>query len=270
MIDPKLQAELRERFNPDDSILRRHQLRMLDMLKYIDKICQENKIPYWLSSGTCLGAVRHGGFIPWDDDVDIEMLKSDYSRFKQIMDESTGNNVVFQTHDSDSEYFAPYGKIRDLRSIIEEGNSHDRYYKYRGVYIDVFAIEPSTSRLITRISGGMQSRLQYPLSKIRNRVMRKLTTNIMYIILSRFIYPIFSLITCRKSSRILRHIHGSGFVGPRYCKDLFPLTYISFEGCLFPVPNNYQHYLSAIYGDYMKIPELSKIQTHLSNVILNP
>ena len=61
MIDPELQAELRQRFNPDGSELRKMQLRMLEMLKYIDRICRENDIKYWLSSGTCLDAVRHGG-----------------------------------------------------------------------------------------------------------------------------------------------------------------------------------------------------------------
>ena len=271
MIDTELQTELRARFNPDDSLLRRHQLLMLEILQYIDKKCQEHNIPYWLSSGTCLGAVRHGGFIPWDDDVDIEMLKSDYPRFKKMMDEDTNKNIVFQTHNSDAEYFAPYGKIRDMNSIIEEGNCHDKYYKYRGVYIDVFVIEPSVSRIIARVSGGLQNRLQYPLSKIHNHTIRKVATNGMYLFLSKLIYPILSLITChRTSSHRLRHIHGSGFVKPRYFEDLFPLVYIPFEGYLLPVPNNYHHYLSTIYGDYMKMPELSKIKTHLSKVILNP
>lgn len=271
MIDDKLQTELRERFNPDGSMLRNHQLRMLEMLKYIDKKCRAHNIKYWLSSGTCLGAVRHEGFIPWDDDMDIEMLKSDYPRFKQMMEEDSNINIVFQTHDSDSEYFAPYGKIRDLSSIIEENNCHDKYYKYRGVYIDVFVIEPSVSRIITQVSSGLQNRLQYPLAKIQNHTLRKIASNSMYILLSKFIYPVLSLITSHSSScQRLRHIHGSGSVNPRYYEDLFPLVYIPFEGYTLPVPNNYHHYLLTIYGDYMKIPELSNIKTHLSKVILTP
>lgn len=65
MINDSEQWELRERFNPDGSILRQHQLRMLDMLKYFDSLCRESGIRYWLSSGTCLEVVRHHGFIPW-------------------------------------------------------------------------------------------------------------------------------------------------------------------------------------------------------------
>ena len=65
MIDIKIQQKLREKYNPDESGLRKHQMRMLEILKYIDKVCKDNSIQYWLSSGTCLGAVRHGGFIPF-------------------------------------------------------------------------------------------------------------------------------------------------------------------------------------------------------------
>ena len=85
MIDEKLQVELRDIFNPEGSDLRKLQLRILEILKFVDSVCKTHGIQYWLSSGTCLGAVRHGGFIPWDDDVDIEMFEKDYIRFCKIM-----------------------------------------------------------------------------------------------------------------------------------------------------------------------------------------
>lgn len=83
MIANDIQSSLRERFNPDGSDLRRYQMRLLEILLFIDSVCRKHGINYWLSSGTCLGAVRHGGFIPWDDDIDVEMLDrttSDSSR----------------------------------------------------------------------------------------------------------------------------------------------------------------------------------------------
>ena len=84
MIDSRLNKELKERFSPVGSDLQKHQSKLLEILIYIDLICRDNQIDYWLSSGTALGAVRHGGFIPWDDDVDIEMTYKDYKRFEKI------------------------------------------------------------------------------------------------------------------------------------------------------------------------------------------
>ncbi|MBD5280217.1 MAG: hypothetical protein HDS35_06710 [Bacteroides sp.] len=78
MIDPKLQAELRAKYNPEGSDLRKAQLRMLSLLIFLDKVCKDNNLEYWLDSGTLIGAARHGGFIPWDDDCDIEMMEKDY------------------------------------------------------------------------------------------------------------------------------------------------------------------------------------------------
>ena len=77
---PMNNEELRKRFNPEGSLLRRQQMRMLEILLEVDKICQKHQIPYWLSSGTLIGAMRHDGFIPWDDDLDIEMMRDDYLR----------------------------------------------------------------------------------------------------------------------------------------------------------------------------------------------
>ena len=110
MISPELQLKLRERFNPEGSMLRRQQQRMLDILLYVDKVCRENDIRYWLSSGTLLGAVRHGGFIPWDDDLDIEMLKEDYEKFMRVFVDN--DDYVLQTRHNDKYYLLPFAKLR--------------------------------------------------------------------------------------------------------------------------------------------------------------
>jgi hypothetical protein len=76
-LQPMTNEELRERYNPEGSLLRRQQTRMLEILLEVDRICQKHDIRYWLSSGTLIGALRHDGFIPWDDDLDIEMMRED-------------------------------------------------------------------------------------------------------------------------------------------------------------------------------------------------
>ncbi|MBR2061575.1 MAG: LicD family protein, partial [Tidjanibacter sp.] len=76
---------LRARYNPDGSALRRDQLELLRMLQVVAEICQKHNISWWLSSGTLLGAARHGGFIPWDDDMDIVLLRKDYKRLAKIL-----------------------------------------------------------------------------------------------------------------------------------------------------------------------------------------
>ena len=138
MIDAELQKELRMRFNPEGSILRIHQLIMLDLLKHFDAICKEHNIKYWLSSGTCLGAVRHGGFIPWDDDLDVEMLRDDYMKFEKVFKET--DDYVLQTYKNDPYYVVPFAKLRNKKTEIAE-HGQDLRYKYKGVYIDIFVLE---------------------------------------------------------------------------------------------------------------------------------
>ncbi|HBA13371.1 MAG TPA: LicD family protein, partial [Bacteroidales bacterium] len=84
MIESKIQSELNKKYNPEGSPLRNQQLHVLDILVLFDKICRENGIDYWLHGGTLLGAVRHGGFIPWDDDVDVCIKAVDYRKFRKV------------------------------------------------------------------------------------------------------------------------------------------------------------------------------------------
>ena len=99
------ERNLRARFNPDGSLLRRQQMRMLDILLEVDRICRKHNITYWLSSGTLIGAVRHKGFIPWDDDLDIEMLLPDYERLMKILPQELPDTMALQTQDTDPNYF---------------------------------------------------------------------------------------------------------------------------------------------------------------------
>lgn len=264
MIDPKLQAELRAMFNPDGSDLRNMQLRMLDMLKYIDKICRENDIKYWLSSGTCLGAVRHGGFIPWDDDCDIEMSKSDFKKLTKIL-ESSDSNYKLQNHHLDNEYLAPYAKLRDTKTYLKETNTNDIHYKLHGLYIDIFCIEPSSSLFLYKISSNVHNRLIYPLARIKNRLLRKFLINTIVPVTSTILYPVLSLFSRIYNQGYYRHIPGSGFPKRRYKSDFEDIVLLPFEDTSLPVPRGYDNYLKRIYGEYMELPSFNSIQPHISH-----
>ena len=263
MIAPQLQSELRKKFNPNGSLLRSHQLRMLEILKYVDGICRENNINYWLSSGTCLGAVRHGGFIPWDDDVDIEMPREDYLKLEKIMENET--QYDFQTWRTDPYYMAPYAKLRDKKSKIKE-HGQDENYKYRGVYIDIFPLE-RVPLLIGKIYGGVMFRLlMVGSSKSRlKKIFFRILKNIFY--LSIFILrPLFKLFS---NPNILRYTYGSGFANKARIKDqLMPLKEIMFEGHMFRVPYNTDLYLTNLYGNYRELPDLSAIDKHMTSIEL--
>lgn len=130
---------MRAKYNPEGSDLRRAQLRMLDMLLYLDKVCKENEITYWLAAGTCLGAVRHGGFIPWDDDIDIFMMENEYKKLIDLILSNPHPQFKIQIKKTDSNYFLSWAKLRDTHSK-NIGLKSKSLAKYCGLTIDIFPL----------------------------------------------------------------------------------------------------------------------------------
>lgn len=118
--------------------LRRLQMVELDILLELDRVCRKNNISYFLCGGTLLGAVRHGGFIPWDDDVDVGFFRDDYERFCQVFPKEANSSRYFlQTWKTDKYYRWNYGKIRRLGTeYIRAGQEHMKYKT--GISIDIF------------------------------------------------------------------------------------------------------------------------------------
>ena len=104
-------------------VLRKVQLVQLEMMKEIDRVCRENHIRYFLYRGTFLGAVRHQGFIPWDDDMDIAMLREDYEAFCRIAPEKLNPKYCLQNWHTDPNYALPFGKIRKRNTLYTEAKS---------------------------------------------------------------------------------------------------------------------------------------------------
>ena len=260
-----MERYLREKYNPDGSILRQHQLKMLDILIIIDRICKKHGIKYWISDGTLLGAVRHGGFIPWDDDLDIQMMRKDFKHFIKIISEELPENLALQTHKTDKGYVAPYAKIRELHSTITEFHSNDVNYKYKGIYIDVFPLE-RCSKIFTRIADFMHTHL-YKVSHVRGGQMRYAYVDSIFKI-TKGIYSLFRGIdSIFVKSGKCTFTYGSCFGYHNFVdEDIMPLSTIEFEGYTFNAPHVPETVLKKQYGNYMDLPAEEDRMTHTLSV----
>lgn len=260
-------AALRQRFAPEGSSLRRQQERMLEMMVWLDDVCRRHSIPYWLGSGTLLGAVRHGGFIPWDDDVDIEFLREDYPRLLEVLaQETVGSGYALQTHDTDPGYFFTYAKLRDCRSRLQEETGYDRIFTYQGVYIDLFVLEkmPALLHWLSNRSFGIIYKVLKNPEYNTQQLIRK--TGSIYRFNQRFVFPVMRFLSRLSSSTLLHYSPGIPFESAREPKELFPLSAVTFEGHRFSAPHNPEAYLRRMYGDWQRIPSLDKIQTHVAEL----
>jgi len=260
-VSKSTEDSLRKRFNPEGSLLRRQQMRMLEILKEVDRICKKHSINYWLSSGTLIGAIRHKGFIPWDDDLDIEMLLTDYKKLMKVLPQELPSYMALQNTSTDKNYFYFYAKIRDKRSHLEEKARYDRVWKEQGIYIDIFPFykQPIWVHLLSEKAQGHVYKIMNRMGD-ENKEMWKVR------LITRFnekiFFPCLKML-CKMSNA--RETYGLGipFHDPRHTEDIFPLTEAEFEGYMFPVPKDADAVLTLKYGDYMKMPNIDDINVHV-------
>lgn len=253
MIDPQIQKQLRERFNPDGSELRNIQLQQLELLKFFDEFCQRNHIKYWLSSGTCLGAVRHGGFIPWDDDIDVEMMREDYVRFCRLWKDTSKYSL--QNRLSDKFYILAFSKIRINDTEYNESDPISRHYKFQGIFIDVFCMEP-----ISRFCGRTGDYMAYHLSNLLKSPEPSIIQRSLFLIGKNILYITAAIIRPFQKLFVkdeVCHAFGScNYIKSRKKSHIFPLSKANFEGFDVPIPGNVDAYLTRMFGDYNKLPNI--------------
>lgn len=257
------QKEDLSRYNPEGSTLRKAQLRMVDILVEVDKICRKHKIEYYLDWGSLLGAVRHGGFIPWDDDLDIAVRGKDVNRLRKLLQAELPTNLCYQDFYTDWNYPAPMGKVRDKKSIFND--PYMTKVKERGIYIDVFAVEPIIPLKLKNLIDFVYIRCVRGVHNYSDRFIEKL--------LGFVCYPptIITIWLCRLWAKMVgerRWGHQYGWKSHIYVtKDvIYPVREIQFEGHTFFAPNNYDAYLKTLYGDYMQIPPEDKRVTHMATI----
>ena len=209
--------------------LRACQLKQLSILEEMDRICQKHHLTYWLDGGTLLGAVRHGGFIPWDDDIDIGMPLADMQKFIEVAPDELSEGLFLQTPQSDPSSKEPIIKVRDLNSLyVEFGDNFNADYQ-KGLFVDIFPF------------------IDYP--SIPKSWVKKLTKGI-------------SKSFKRKDEFYSNTLNNNGY-GIMHRKDsVFPISEIIFEGKPFKAPANPDAYLKDLYKNYMDIPPKDKQKIH--------
>lgn len=258
-----MNEELRRRYNPDGSALRRDQMELLEMLQVVSDICKEHGLQWWLSSGTLLGAARHKGFIPWDDDLDIVMLREDYQKLEKILCELESDEYVFHCMKTDVEYVNLFGKFRKKAGRISVASRRYSYYKWAGVGLDIFAIE-KTNQLAAHVSKFLYQEIQHLTSYIPWAWLRKPLIRVIEVFHFYITNPLLRLVGKINPKQQYHYVLGTGW--PRhtfYMKDTFPLSEAEFEGYRFPVPKDMDAYLTNVYGDWKKIPSDDTIRKYI-------
>lgn len=245
--------------------LRKCQLKQLSILCEIDRICRKHNIDYWLDGGTLLGAVRHKGFIPWDDDIDIAMTVEGLERFKKVAQSELPSHLFLQTPETEDNK-EPINKIRDLNSFYVEGGDDFSANYQKGLYVDIFPMVPypTLSRSLTRrITKGISK--SYSILHHKHVYSFRAVAEFFWFGLKYVTYKNVWKLLCKIKSckTYFSNIPVNNGYGTQHRHDsIFPVREIHFEGSSFLGPNNPDAYLTDLYRNYMEIPPVEKRKIH--------
>ncbi len=251
-------------YNPEGSVLRRAQMRMVEILDVLVDICDRNSINYWLACGTLLGARRHQGFIPWDDDLDVYVMQSDYKKLISVLEKELPETLKLQTRETDKTYWYYYPRIRDTKSRLHGV----RDFGYKGIFLDIFLLEPVPSL------GFKKNIDKFLLSDIHFKDARSLWHKIKYGIMICFLPVIHFIIKLSRlyykyisSSKAYTYAYGYWHY-PKYNMEYFyPVNEIMFEGKKYKCPHNVDAYLVENFdSDFMVIPKPEERTMHSTKI----
>lgn len=251
--------------------LREAQLKMLGILEAVDAVCKAHNITYWIEGGTLLGAMRHGGFIPWDDDLDISMMRPDYERFIQVAAGELPSHLFLQTRHTDPDFHHRECKVRDMNSYIADGGDDVGANYQKGLFVDVFPYDEGPSRLrklmgkvarsITVATVALDGLHHYSWRSVG----QLLYFGVKRPLLLGFWKTVRALTANGKYVAIDPHFSWCRAIHPK--ENLFPLGEVEFEGKYFPAPARPDEYLTTLYGNWRQVPPKEKQQIHSMLII---
>lgn len=259
-----------------ETTLRQCQLVQLHLLYVFDAICKAHNLTYFLGGGTLLGAMRHGGFIPWDDDLDVGMPMEDYKKFITIAQTELPKDVVLQTPESRPHTAMPFVKLRDAYSFYYEMRPDITTSDFAGIYMDVFAYEefPDVNEklqrwLLLRIAKNYWKAFGHLWGMVRKR--RHFWTRLPYYVWCkmahkclRVVVEVLKKITATQSVfiQVENNFHF------RFDKaKIYPTRMMRFEDGEFPIPNDPEAFLTTQYGNWKEIPPPEKRPRHATIIL---
>lgn len=238
---------------------------LLEILKVVDDICRRHKLTYWLDAGNLLGHVRHGGFIPWDDDIDLCMPREDYDQFIKIAPKELPKDLFFQHRGVDKKK-CKWVKIRDNYSTVEMSGELDKNIEHhQGIFLDIFPYD-----ILEEEFKNTKMVVNRKFQRSKNPVVR----NFKWLINPLTTIPVKAIGMKRLQNFFLKKHSGNN---PQYVStgfeisnlyftfdydSVFPLQEIEFVGVKTYAPNNIDQYLTDMYGDYMTIPKKDNQMIH--------
>ncbi|HJC95303.1 MAG TPA: LicD family protein [Candidatus Phocaeicola gallinarum] len=234
----------------------------LNILAKVDQFCEENNLRYSLGGGTLLGAVRHKGFIPWDDDIDIMMPRPDYDKFVHNFN-GYDKDLTCAAHEIDKNFIQIFAKVYNNKTLLKEQSLQDPL----GIFIDVFPIDgfPSDERTVTKYVRKitfLRKLLQIKNLDNKLRWKRIIAKSILYFFPVNYLQK--RMQKAIKEYPFEESLYAGATCGrykekERYQRDVFEkYTTLDFENRKFKVIKEYDLYLKQHYGDYMKLPPVEE------------
>lgn len=252
--------------------LKKLQLIELELLEEFDRVCRKNGIRYTLTGGTLLGAVRHGGFIPWDDDADVSMLREEYEKFRRVCERDLDSRYYFQDMHNTKGYRWGYGKLRKKGTLFLRENQEHMPYE-QGIFIDIFPRDGVPDGVIGRklhkfCCFCVRKTLWSEVGKIEDRRKgMRLWFDILNKVVGDRIFRIYDWFVKKSNCKKTELVRNLTFPIPNgkdgYMRKWYDETVeVEFEGKRFMANKCHKEWLEQEFGDYMKLPPLDKRKVH--------